>query len=118
MVNVEFEVTKTGSRDGAEVAQVYLQDMECSLPRPLHELKAFRKVHLKAGETQTVSIPLDRRAFAFYDPAKPGWVAEAGEFTIHVGGSSRDLRLNGRYRCGQLPYGGLWRKAVMASAIL
>jgi len=55
-------------------------------------------VSLKPGEKQRVSIPLGREAFAFYDPARRGWVAEAGDFTIHVGGSSRDARLTGGFQ--------------------
>jgi beta-glucosidase len=98
---VEFDLANTGSREGAEVAQVYVQDVESSLPRPLKELKAFRKVVLKPGQKQTISIPLDRRALAFYDPQRAGWVAEAGEFVIHVGSSSRDIRLTGRYTLPQ-----------------
>ena len=98
---VEFEVANTGPRDGAEVAQVYVHDVESSLPRPLKELKGFRKVFLKAGEKQTVSIPLARSAFAFYDPAKRGWVSEKGDFRITVGGSARDVRLEGNFRLAQ-----------------
>ena len=98
VATVEFEIANTGAREGAEVAQVYVHDVAASLPRPVQELKAFRKVSLQPGEKQTVSIPLGREAFAFYDPARSGWVAEAGEFTIHVGGSSRDARLTGGFR--------------------
>ena len=95
---VEFEVTNTGAREGAEVAQVYVGDEESSLPRPPKELKGFRKVFLRAGESQTVRVTLDRNAFAFYDPARRRWVAEQGDFKIMVGGSSRDLRLRGTFR--------------------
>ncbi len=98
VATIEFELANTGAREGAEVAQVYVHDVEASVPRPTQELKAFRKVSLQPGENQTVSIPLGREAFAFYDPARHGWVAEAGEFTIHVGGSSRDVRLTGGFR--------------------
>ena len=69
--------------------------------RPVRELKSFKKVFLKPGEKQTVSVPLDQRAFAFYDPAKPGWVAEAGDYQIQIGSSSRDLRLKDRFHLGQ-----------------
>jgi beta-glucosidase len=58
-------------------------------------------VFLKPGEKQTVTIPLNQRAFAFYDPAKPGWVAEAGDYQIQIGSSSRDLRLEGRFQLRQ-----------------
>jgi beta-glucosidase len=98
VATVEFEIANTGAREGAEVAQVYVHDVAASVPRPVQELKAFRKVSLQPGEKQTVSIPLGREAFAFYDAARRGWVAEAGEFTIHVGSSSRDVRLTGGFR--------------------
>lgn len=98
---VEFEVANAGAREGAEVAQVYVRDVESSLPRPFKELKGFRKVQLKPGEKQTVSIPLARNAFAFYDPGRRGWLAEKGDFRIMVGGSSRDIRLEGNFRLTQ-----------------
>lgn len=100
-LTVEFEVANAGEREGAEVAQVYVADVKSSLPRPAKELKGFRKVFLKPGERQTVSIPLERGAFAFYDPQRHGWVAEKGDFRIMVGASSRDIRLAGDFRLAQ-----------------
>ena len=100
VVTVQFDVANTGAREGGEVAQVYVHQAQPSLPRPLKELKGFQKVFLKPGEKQTVSIPLERSAFAFYDPGKRGWLAEKGEFTILVGSSSRDLRLKGTFTFG------------------
>jgi beta-glucosidase len=97
VLTAEFDVQNVGSRAGAEVAQLYIQDEKPRLPRPVKELKGFRKILLKAGEKQTVSIPLDRGAFAFYDPEQHGWVAEKGRFKILIGSSSRDLRLDGDY---------------------
>lgn len=94
---VRFDVANSGDRDGAEVAQLYVQDVKSTLPRPLKELKGFKRIELKAGEKQTVSIPLDSRALSFYDPDKACWIAEAGEFAIHVGSSSRDIRLKGSF---------------------
>jgi beta-glucosidase len=98
VVLAEFEVKNIGARDGAEVAQLYVQDVQPRLPRPLKELKGFRKIFLKAGEKQTFSIPLERGAFAFYDPQKRGWAADKGDFRILVGSSSRDIRLQGSFR--------------------
>jgi beta-glucosidase len=94
-VTVQFDLTNTGQRAGAEVPQVYVQQANPSLPRPPKELKGFTKVLLQPGQTQRVSIRLDRNAFAFYDPDKKGWVAEKGDFKILVGSSSRDTRLQG-----------------------
>jgi beta-glucosidase len=101
VVTVNFDVTNAGARDGAEVAEVYVRDVKSTLLRPLKELKGFRKVFLKAGEKQSVSIPLERSAFAFYDPQRRGWVAEKGEFRIMVGSSSRDIRLDSSYSLAQ-----------------
>ena len=94
-LTVEFDVTNAGAREGAEAAQVYLGDVKASLPRPPKELKGFAKVSLKPGERRRVSIPLDRSAFAFYDPERRAWVAERGDFRVMVGASSRDIRLEG-----------------------
>ena len=71
------------------------------LSRPNKELKGFCKVFLKPGEQQTISIPLPRSAFAYYDPAKGGWLAEQDDFQILVGASSRDIRLQGVFRLQQ-----------------
>ena len=83
----------TGSRRGAEVAQLYIQDIESSLPRPAKELKGFVKVVLEPGERRRVTIPLDLRAFMFFHPGQGGWLAERGDFRILLGSSSRDIRL-------------------------
>ena len=100
-VTVEFEIANTGSRAGAEVAQVYVQEVNPGVPRPLKELKGFKKVLLQSGEKQKVSIALDRNAFAHYDPDKKGWVADKGAYKILVGSSSRDLRLNGEFNLAE-----------------
>ena len=93
LATVEFEIANVGTRAGAEVAQLYVHDVEASVPRPEQELRAFRKVELQPGEKKTVSIPLGREAFAFYDVVQRTWVAEAGKFQIRVGGSSREPRV-------------------------
>jgi beta-glucosidase len=83
------------------VAELYIHQENPTLPRPLKELKGFKKVLLNPGEKQTVSIPLDVRSFAFYDPAQAGWVSEAGNFKILVGSSSRDIRLQDTFHLPQ-----------------
>jgi len=100
-VTVEFTLTNTGKRAGAEAAQVYVQELNPSVTRPLKELKGFAKISLQPGERQNVSVRLDRRAFAFYDPDKNGWVAEKNDYKILVGGSSRDLALQGNYHLAE-----------------
>jgi beta-glucosidase len=95
-VSVSFDVTNTGHRAAAEVAELYVGDSHASVPRPVKELKAFAKVELKSGETRHVTLMLDRRAFSFYDVQKKEWSAEPGDFTILVGGSSDNIQLEGK----------------------
>jgi len=64
-------------------------------------LKGFKKVFLQPGEKKTVSLPLDRHSFAYYDPAKAGWVAEAGDYKIQIGSSSKDIRLTDDFHLAQ-----------------
>ena len=101
ILTVQFEIKNTGSRPGAEVAELYVHQNNPGLPRPEKELKGFTKVLLKAGETQSVSIPLDRNAFAFYRPEQKSWIAEKDAFEISVGSSSRDLPLQGEFTLTQ-----------------
>jgi len=96
-LEVAVEVSNAGERAGSEVVQLYLRDLECSLARPEQELKAFEKVALDPGETQTVRFALARPALSFYDPAREGWVAEEGEFEVRVGSGSRDIRARARF---------------------
>ncbi|MGB4871438.1 MAG: glycoside hydrolase family 3 C-terminal domain-containing protein [Candidatus Promineifilaceae bacterium] len=96
-VQVMVDVTNTGKRAGGEVAQVYVRDEAARLARPLKELKAFAKVFLQPGETQTVTLSLTRQSLAFYDPAKQDWDTEAGTFTVLVGHSAQDIRLSGQF---------------------
>ncbi|MBN2280677.1 MAG: glycoside hydrolase family 3 C-terminal domain-containing protein [Candidatus Marinimicrobia bacterium] len=91
-VTVSVKMKNTGKMDGAEAVQLYVSDKECSLPRPIKELKAFDKVMLKQGEEKTITFELNKNAFAFYNPEKHDWEVEAGEFEILVGSSSVDIR--------------------------
>lgn len=90
---VSFNLKNTGKVAGAEVAQIYVTDEECSLVRPVKELKGFEKVYLEPGESKRVSVRLDDEAFRFFNPVAHKWVVEPGEFTVSVGASSADLRL-------------------------
>jgi beta-glucosidase len=93
--NVAFDVTNTGDRLGATVAQVYVAAPQSSVPEPLKQLKGFSRVTLKPGETQHVSVPLDARAFAYYDTAAKDWKIAPGNFGVLVGQSSADIELTG-----------------------
>jgi len=85
-------VKNTGKRAGAEVVQVYVHDGHAKVDRPAHELKAFRRVELQAGESKTVEFSLDRGSFSYWSPATRGWVLEPGTFEVQAGASSRDVR--------------------------
>jgi beta-glucosidase len=92
-----FTIKNIGAVAGAEAAQLYLRDPEARLQRPEKELKGFVKVSLQPGEAQTVTLTLDQQSLSYYDPAKPGWEAEPGQFEVLVGASSRDIRLRGTF---------------------
>ena len=96
-VTVSFDVTNTGRKPGAEIAQLYVGDGHSAVPRPVKELKGFAKVRLNPGETMRVSLTLDRRAFSYYDVDKKDWHAEPGAFTILVGSSSAKIELEGLF---------------------
>jgi beta-glucosidase len=91
-LTVSVDVTNTGKVAGKEVVQIYVHDHKSSLVRPPKELKGFAKVELQPGETKTVTLALDFRAFAFYHPAYKQWIAEDGEFEILIGASAADIR--------------------------
>lgn len=95
-VAVAFTLANVGDVDGAEVAQVYVHHRNAKVYRPVHELRAFRKVALAAGERQRVALTLDEAAFAYYRTASRDWVVEPGEYEIRIGASSRDVRLQQR----------------------
>jgi beta-glucosidase len=82
-------VTNIGSRAGKEVVQLYVSDLQSTVPRPPKELRAFEKIHLEPDETKTVRFTLDRRAFAFWDGE---WIVEPGVFDLQCGSSSADIR--------------------------
>ena len=92
-LKVTFKVKNTGDVPGAEVAQLYVADRESTIFRPKQELKGFKKVFLAPGEEQSVSIELDKRAFAFWNVRTNDWCVESGAFDILVGASSRDIKL-------------------------
>jgi beta-glucosidase len=93
---VSFDVTNTGQRDGAEVAQVYVSGPHSSVERPAKELKGFTKIQLKPGEKRTVTLMLDKRALSYYDVASKQWRADPGIYEVMVGSSSADIQLRGR----------------------
>nr|WP_238319376.1 glycoside hydrolase family 3 C-terminal domain-containing protein [Bacteroides propionicifaciens] len=96
---IEFKVSvkNTGSVAGAEVIQLYVEDVKSSLPRPIKELKSFRKVWLEPGEEQVVSMTLSKEDLSFFDDIKHEWVAEPGDFIAHIGNSSTNIKSKVRF---------------------
>ena len=91
-VTVSVDVTNTGNREGKEVVQLYIGDDEASVERPVMELKGFRKIALKPGETQKVSFTIEPDMLKFYDVNASDWTLEKGTFTAYVGAASDDIR--------------------------
>ncbi|MBO4427668.1 MAG: glycoside hydrolase family 3 C-terminal domain-containing protein [Bacteroidales bacterium] len=96
-MTVKVTVKNTGDVAGAEVAQLYISDLESSVDRPLKELKGFEKVYLQPGESKTVEFSFGRDALSFFDAEKHVWVAEPGKFKALVGASSEDIRAEAEF---------------------
>ena len=90
---VSFTLTNTGKRAGGEIAQVYLSAVNSGIFRPARELKGFAKVFLEPGESRTVTIPLDDKAFRYFNVKTNSWEVEGGEYSVQVGASVQDIRL-------------------------
>lgn len=95
LATADFDVTNTGQRPGAQAAQVYISEPHAKVPRPAHELKGFERIEVAPGETKHVSVPLEPRAFAWYNPQTHGWTIDPGRFTVSVGDSVASLPLTG-----------------------
>lgn len=90
-----FTITNTGDRDGAEIAQLYIAKPVAVVFRPERELKGFTKVFLKVGESKTVTIPLDDKAFRYWNVQTNQWEVEGGCYQIQIGANVQDIRLMG-----------------------
>jgi beta-glucosidase len=90
-IHAKFIIKNTGTRYGAEVAQLYVSQPHCSVLRPEKELKAFEKIFLQPGETKIVELNVKVSDLAFYDEIKKIWNVEAGEFVLQLGNSSRNI---------------------------
>ena len=91
--SVTLTVTNTGSRAGAEIVQVYAAKPDAQIFHPAQELKAFTKVWLEAGESKTVTLPLDDKTFRYWNTKTDSWEVEGGTYELRVGASSADIRL-------------------------
>ena len=92
IIKVSLNITNNGNRDGAESIQIYSGQNKPSLPRPVKELKAFKKIFLRAGESQSLEIEIPVKDLAFFDDKKHEWVVETDKFTLYSGASSIDLK--------------------------
>lgn len=91
-LTITLPVTNTGCREGSEVIQLYISDLQSSLPRPVKELKGFSKVKLAPGETREVTFTIGKEALSFFDDTRHEWVTEPGKFEAWIGASSTDIR--------------------------
>lgn len=91
-IQATFTLTNTGDREGAEVAQLYVSDPVCSVMRPLKELKGFKKVFLKPGESRRITLDIPVSSLAFYSEAQSQFVVEPGEFILQLGASASDIK--------------------------
>lgn len=92
VLTVTVPVTNTGSREGAEVVQLYISDLKSSLPRPVKELKGFQKVKLAPGETKEVVFTIAKDALSFYDDSTQSWITESGKFEAIIAASATDMK--------------------------
>ena len=90
-ITASVTVTNTGNYDADEIVQMYIRDMVGSVARPVKELKGFERIHLKKGESRTVSFDITAEQLKFYNSTL-NWACEPGEFEVMVGGNSRDVQ--------------------------
>lgn len=92
-ITVSFDVTNTGQREGADVAQLYVGDPSAKIDRPVKELKGYEKIRLEPGKTQHVTLALNHRSLAYWDTASNNWKVDPGKFVVYVGDSSEHTPL-------------------------
>ena len=92
-IQISFDLKNIGDTDGAEVAQLYIGDTVSTVVKPIKELKKFKKVFLKSGETQRIVFTLNHMDYAYYNTMLKGYVVENGKYEVYIGTSSQDIRL-------------------------
>jgi beta-glucosidase len=92
-ITVKVDVTNTGKRIGDEVVQLYVRHTASKVTRPKRDLRGFKRLTLKPGETRTVSFPLSARSLAYWDEGTHGWIVENAPVSLEVGASSADIRV-------------------------
>ena len=98
LARVSFTVSNTGDRAGAEVAELYVGQQNPAVPRPIKELKGFKRVLLQPGESKRITLELDQRSFAFFNTTTKQWDALPDTYNILVGSSSQDTPLKGQFK--------------------
>lgn len=91
-ITISVEITNESEVAGSEVIQLYVEDVEASVERPIKELKRFAKVKLNAGETKKIELTLGKDELSFWNPETKSWYAEKGKFKLHIGTSSQDIK--------------------------
>ena len=92
LLTVTVPITNTGKREGAEVVQLYIRDVKSALPRPIKELKGFKKIRLMPRETCEVTFTIDKEALSYFDDTRHEWVAEPGKFEAIIAASATDIK--------------------------
>lgn len=101
-VTVSFTLENTGDKAGAEVGQIYVQQIDPSISRPLKELKGFQKVFLQPGEAKQVEAQMERKyACSFWDEERDMWILEKGDYKVLVGSSSQAGFVEGQFSVGE-----------------
>jgi beta-glucosidase len=96
VIIVRLTVKNVGNRRGHETIQLYIQDVKCTVPRPLKELKGFTKIELEPGQSKDVVMELTKKDFSFWNPEIRDWFFENGAFIIQVGSSSKEIHIQQR----------------------
>jgi beta-glucosidase len=99
-IEVSVTVTNSGKYDGEEIVQLYLRDKVGSVVRPMKELKDFKKINVKAGQSQTIKFIINKEKLSFFNQQLQ-WVAEPGDFELMIGASSQDIRLKDNFELVQ-----------------
>lgn len=100
-LDVRCSVTNAGKRAGAEVVQLYVSNLDASVPVPVKELKGFKKVYLRPGQSKQVRFRIDKSALSFFDVTRNAWTAQPGKYDVLIGSSSEDIRLTKTFRLVQ-----------------
>ena len=117
-MDVEFELKNTGSRAGAEVAQLYIGDPSLpAVPQPPQQLKAFQRIQLNPGQSKRIRMRLDPRSMAYWDTAAHTWKIAPGVYQIRVGSSSRDIRLQTTFNLSPTQVASVREPAFAAHAL-